>query len=104
MKDPEMARRIMDFLKLAGAKAIPAGSEFPEGSVIVVTRVQDFDPASNDMWDLEANKSYPREGLVCHTCKEPVVMSDSLYEMYERKPMPEAVGCGKCVLENLKKE
>ena len=70
--------------------------KIPLDSKIVVVRVRDFDKKSNDFWQNQANKSYPREGLACSECKEPVVMSDGMLEMYNENPDPKMIVCGKC--------
>ncbi len=62
---------------------------------VVVTRVEDFDESSNDLWKIEGNKSYAREGMICKVCKKPVVMSNFAFG---NNPTPEQILCGKCFL------
>lgn len=86
--------KLREFVERNGIKI---ASSVPEESTIVVSAVEDFDPKSNNMWDLPGNKSYPREGLVCAECKRPVVMSDTMYEMYLAANSKPIVACGQCV-------
>lgn len=70
----------------------------PEETIIVVAAVADFDPRTNDLWDIPENRSFPRP-LCCLECFRPIVMSDAMYKMYqESKPKP-TVACSKCVFK-----
>jgi hypothetical protein len=73
----------------------------PENALLVVTRVADFDPQTNDLWDYSANKSFARDGVVCYLCKEPVVMSNGVFNEYHRKPKPKMVRCTVCIVDPL---
>lgn len=96
-KVPVNREHFFGFLqRLVTSGKIKAVSKIPLGSKLIVTRVADFDPKSNKVWTIQENKSYPREGLVCHKCNEPVVMSEGLFAQYSEKPQPENVLCGKC--------
>jgi len=64
--------------------------------MVVVTRVEDFDMASNSFWQNGANRSYPREGMVCCTCNKPVVMSNFAFA---EKPKKEQIICFKCLVD-----
>jgi hypothetical protein len=69
-----------------------------EEAVMLVTRVEDYDmQEGNDFWKLDANKSFPREGLVCAECKFPVVMSNGLYESYKKNPHNPKAICNRCM-------
>lgn len=83
---------------------IQFASEFPadEQNIVVVTAVEDFDPKSNDLWDIPANKSYPRD-MVCAECKRQVVMSDGMYRMFEEAKVKPAVACGACLFKKILK-
>lgn len=71
--------------------------------VLIVSRVADYDLEKNELWELEANKSYPRKGLLCGRCKSLCVMSNSLYEAYKSAPeLPEVV-CGECFFKFIQK-
>jgi len=70
---------------------IKVASEIPDDGVIVVTRVEDFDMSSNDVWSLSANKSYPRD-IYCG-CGKQVVMSDGMLAMWERNGRKAKVIC-----------
>lgn len=75
---------------------IKVATKIPLHSKLVVTTVEDFNPKNNTLWQNQANKSYPRDGMVCCNCKKPVVMSDGMFAMYSEDPHPENVVCGKC--------
>ncbi len=89
----ESIKRLMD---LPGAKVLPS---IPDDAFLVVTPVEEFDPQTNDLWRLKANKSYPREGIVCIDCQRPVVMSQVAYDAYLKNPDPERVICLKDLLK-----
>lgn len=76
---------------------IQSTTEITDDMIIVTTLVEDFDPDSNAVWHLDANKSYPREGIVCHECKRPIVMSNFAFNYYQKNPNPKQVMCGTCV-------
>lgn len=94
MKKEEFKQQLKNFIERNGIKT---ASSMPEDSVVVVTAIEDFDPKSNDFWDIPGNRSYPREGLVCAECKRPVVMSGNMFEMYLKANSKPKVGCGKCI-------
>jgi len=80
-------------------KKVQVTSEPPgEGMYIVVTLVKDYDPQYNEVWVLPANKSYPREDVVCAECKEAVVMSDGMYQKYLQGGRKATVLCTKDAL------
>jgi len=55
----------------------------PESAdVILCSRAADFDPASNVLWELEANRSAVRPDVRCLACKSVVAMSNHAYERY----------------------
>lgn len=70
--------------------------DIPAGAKIIVTRVEDFDPESNDVWQSDSNKSYPREGIECCGCHKPVVLSNALFRNYSINPTPELLYCYRC--------
>lgn len=90
-------RRLKDFIKGTRVGTI-AESDF-----IVVSRVEDFNPANDYVWDLEANKSQARD-LHCHNCKFQVVMSNGAFAKYSENPQPEKIICARCLLLILKTE
>lgn len=71
--------------------------EVSDDTVIVVTRVEDWDSENNDLWRLVANKSFPVD-VVCRKCLNQVVMSKGMYKRYTGAGRKAAVECGKCVL------
>ncbi len=73
----------------------------PEGdSCIICTAVEDFDPESNDLWQIKGNKSFARDAH-CSTCKRQVVMSDTMFAGYCSMQRTAKVMCGKCFLEDI---
>jgi hypothetical protein len=98
----ELAEKLKKLFDSGRFKAVDVKKDgFPEDAIVVVTRVADFDPASNDEWDLYANKSKPRD-LHCGGCGEQVVMSNGMYEAYLAKDgKPEMVRCNVCIFSSL---
>lgn len=86
-----------DLKKVIKKYDIKSVRKIPVEAKIVVVRVEDFDLSSNDVWHIEANKSYPREGLVCHDCGHVIVMSGATFEMYSANPVPNQIFCHRCV-------
>lgn len=97
MDKDDFKKFLKDFIERNNIK--PATHfEDPEGSIIVVAAVVDFDPKSNDLWDIPENRSYPRP-LCCVECFRPVVMSDAMYKMYQEVNPKPSVACSKCVFK-----
>lgn len=86
------------FMDLPDVKVVPG---VPEGAIMVVTRVEDFEAASNDLWHLAANKSYPREGVVCGECGFAVVMSDGAFKTCSERGMTNRIICNRCFLKTI---
>jgi hypothetical protein len=77
-----------DVAKMIGELGVKSAEVSPD-MVILVTRASDFEPESNVLWELEANKSSVRSDVVCSTCKNTVAMSNDAYGKYsafDRKP------------------
>lgn len=90
---------MFDWIKRSGIPtATQKDIEATEDAVMIVARVEDYDETEgNKFWSLEANKSYPRDGLVCFECQYPVVMSNGLYEAYQNNPHNPKAICSRCV-------
>jgi hypothetical protein len=74
----------------------------PDDAVILCTRADDFDPASNVLWENEANKSAVRPDVRCSTCKHNVALSNHAYARYcalDKKPR---ICCTACLPTLLK--
>lgn len=84
------------FFKRANVKFSSAMPD--EQSIIVCSRVEDFDPKSNELWTLRANKSFPRDAE-CGDCKKPVVMSDAMFAGYVAGQRQSKIKCAKCLLK-----
>ena len=70
--------------------------EFDNHSVLLCTAIQDGDfKEINRFWDLEANKSYPRD-LYCHKCKRQVMISNNLFKAYQEAKIKPKLLCSKC--------
>lgn len=67
---------------------------------MVVSRAKDFSEKENDVWELDDNKSFPRD-FFCFECKKQVVMSNGLFRVYGKKPRPEKIICTKCLVSVL---
>lgn len=91
---PKFMKFLKGFIEQNNVKVV---KDIPDDAKIVVTRVKDFDPESNSVWLIDANKSYSREGLGCGKCGDPVVMSNGAYERYLKNPKPENIICNKCL-------
>ncbi len=87
---------LKNFIEKSG---IQTTSEITPDMIMVVTRVTDFDPESNEVWEIQGNRSYPRERVVCDKCKNPVVMSDFAFSQYQKNQNPEKVICGQCAFK-----
>lgn len=74
-------------------------------NVIACQRVESFDMDSNDIWESEENKSYPRD-LNCGTCNKQVVMSNAMFRMYETRPATARVEilCADCFMTKMKSD
>lgn len=92
MNKQEFQKGLADLIGQSGARF----SEDISDAMCVVTRVEDFDMSSNEVWNLDVNRSYPRYDVVCSKCKEFVVMSNGLYA---KKPKPEQVICSRCLFD-----
>ena len=78
--------------------------KLPKNTIIVCSLVEKFNPENNDVWKHEANKSYPREGVVCSTCKKPVVLSGNAFKMYEETKIKREIACNECIFKKLEKQ
>ncbi len=97
MKDPIKNESLKELIK-----------NFPTGKVedsdyIVVTRIDDFDPKSNEEWSLDASKSYSRD-LMCVECNYHVVMSNGAFADYNRAIVKPKVLCGRCMFNVIGKQ
>lgn len=101
MDKPQFKQKLKSFIEENDIKTV---SNFDESAynIIVCTAVEDFEPESNEMWDLPQNKSYPRD-LTCAGCKRQIVMSDAMFDMHQKAKKKPKVMCGKCVLKKINK-
>ncbi len=63
--------------------------------VIVATKAKDWCLDRNKKFTDEANKSFPRKGVACCECDELMVLSNKMFELYQ-KHSPKVL-CGDCV-------
>lgn len=91
----DLAQKMGEFIEKHNIKGT---SEFEEGedNVIICSRVEDFDPKSNDEWLFKANKSEPK-GLNCEGCKKALVTSNGMFEMYQKAKTKPKAYCIHCV-------
>ena len=90
-------RRLWNFIKKMKVGTIE------DAEYIVVTRTTEYDVENNFYWNLDVNKSFPRD-LVCNTCKHQVVMSNGTFMNYQKAPTPEKILCASCLLIKLQNE
>jgi hypothetical protein len=68
-----------------------------EATVILCTRADDFDPASNVLWEREDNQSAVRPGIVCSTCKQTVALSNHAHGRYLALDKKPRICCTRCL-------
>lgn len=89
-------RELREFVERNNIK-FASSIDDPDATTIVCTAVEEFDPVTNEVWNVPANRSYARD-IVCDECKRQVVMSDGMFKMYSEAKSKPLVGCGSCVL------
>lgn len=101
MDNPELRKKKDNFHNFIRNSGIKFGSlddvQPDEKATCVVARVSQWKEENNEVWELEGNKSYAREGLVCDHCKEPVVMSNALYAQYIKSVNTPKLICADCM-------
>jgi len=83
-----------DVAKMMGDLGVKVGE--PDDAVILCTRAEDWDPASNVLWENEANRSFVRDDVQCSTCNQTVVLSNHAYKRYlalDKKPRICCLAC-----------
>lgn len=99
MKNEVLKQRMMEMIeRLKMEVGNVADSDF-----IITSRVEDFDMSSNEVWELEANKSFPRD-VFCHFCKKQMVMSNGAFAEYEKLEKKPGVLCIHCLKDGIKKK
>lgn len=63
---------------------------------VVVSLASKYCLKNNDFYKDQGNKSYPHDGLVCCECKNPVVISDRMFEITIKNKNIQVV-CSDCV-------
>ena len=98
-KEKQQKAEFLSDLKKAeesGAIKFSKKIEFDKDSVLLCTAVQDENYEEiNRFWDLEENKSYPRD-LYCHKCNRQVMVSNHLFKAYQEAKVKPKLLCGKC--------
>lgn len=67
---------------------------------VVCTRASDFDPVSNILFELEANRSAVRPDVHCFKCASVMVMSNDAYARYAALDKKPRVTCLQCLVES----
>ena len=94
----EMFRgELRDFLQLPNVRVVRHLA--PDQSCVCVL-ASDFDPADNDLWELEPNKGQVRD-VVCAVCAGQVVMSNWMFGEYSAMPVKPVVVCHRCFQQQL---
>ncbi len=90
---PEFRRGVAKMMKESNIGV----AEITPDAVIVCTRANEFDPASNILWEDEANRSAVRPDVHCFGCKSVVAMSNHAYARYSAFDKKPRVVCVHCV-------
>lgn len=98
----EFRKTARDTIERLGIKTTTS-IDHGESSVIVCARVSSFDPESNELWDHEDNKSYPRD-IECFFCYNKIVMSGGMFRMYKEAKVRPRVCCADCAFTSLAKK
>ena len=72
--------------------------------VLVCMRAADFDPDSNALWELEANKSAVRQDVRCSGCGSALAVSNAAYATYTAMDKRPKASCMQCVISMAEKE
>ena len=97
---PEFRRNVADMV----SKLDISVGEITQNVMVVCTRAADFDPASNVLWELEANRSAVRNDVLCMACKSPLAMSNDAYGRYTSLDKKPNVCCVLCIVEIVERE
>jgi hypothetical protein len=92
---PQFRRDMADLMQKLGVRLGKIGQDV----MVVCTRAADFDPDSNVLWELEANRSAVRDDVHCLTCKSPLAMSNEAYARYLSLDKKPKVCCVQCMVE-----
>lgn len=76
--------------------------EIPPDSIIVCTPVEEWHESGNDVWKLDANKSYKRNVFCDGDCKRQMVMSTRMFRLWLIQA--NKVMCVKCATKYAEKE
>lgn len=91
---PQFRRDLARDLQKLGVEIGEVGSD----TMVICSRAEDFDPASNVLWELEANRSAVRPGVKCFKCGSVMAMSNHAYNGYARLDKKPRVCCVQCAL------
>jgi hypothetical protein len=94
---PEFRRDVEKMMETLDVQVGEIDDPRAEAVVILVTLAVDFDPASNVLWELDANKSAVRPDVHCSFCKGVVAMSNHAYGRYAAMVKKPRVCCTRCV-------
>jgi hypothetical protein len=76
---------------------VQVGEPGPD-ALLVCTRADDFDPATNVLWELDGNRSAVRDDVHCFSCQSALAMSNDLYGKYTRADAKPRACCAQCML------
>jgi ribosomal protein S27AE len=99
--------KVMDILaeSVLSGKIKTAKHLDPDAIITCVALEDDDYREINKYWDIEDNKSFPRD-LFCSECNRQVMLSNWMFREYEANKLAghtNKIICGKCLNEKIKK-
>jgi hypothetical protein len=94
---PQFRRDVADAMDRLGVKVGVLGP----AAVLLCVRAADFDPATNVLWEDEANQIAVRPDVHCSTCKSVVALSDESYGQYSALDKKPRICCTACLPTHL---
>lgn len=92
---PQFRRDVADMVRTLGVQVGEVGPD----TMVVCSRAADFDPSSNVLWELEANRSAVRPDVHCFKCESPMAMSNDAYGKYVKADQKPKVCCVQCMVK-----
>lgn len=73
-----------------------------EDAVMVCCKASTYCLSNNDRFKDDRNKSFPREGLKCDKCGDALVMSNRMWDIFQKNTHNPSAICPKCMFEFIK--
>ena len=90
---PQFRRDAAALMERLGAQV----GEPDSAAVILCSHASEFDPASNVLWEDEANKSAVRADVHCTACNGQVAMSNHAYDRSRAMDKRPRICCTRCL-------